>query len=230
MEVPPTPENSYYISKTRGTEPLCSWTGRSSITQEDFTQFGITSATGSITGSITRVSSVSKAPAGFHSSSRQSAAGTGRSDLRGPSRSRRLFASDDRPRLLASELASVGDGSTTPPVVHVGVDEEPRSCLGFGHALQLATELRRDARCGCAALASEGLSFCNFWISSARVRAPRLTASPASSTPHRRMRETELVRDQLIRVATFGEVVDSCLVNIVDSPSHCANGCNRHVP
>jgi hypothetical protein len=43
---PPTPENSYYISKTRGTEPLCSWTGRSSISQEDLTQFGITSDNG----------------------------------------------------------------------------------------------------------------------------------------------------------------------------------------
>lgn len=43
---PPTPANSYYIEKTRGTAPLCSWTGRTSITQEDLTRFGITSDNG----------------------------------------------------------------------------------------------------------------------------------------------------------------------------------------
>ena len=43
---PPTPQNSYNISKVRGQEPICSWTGRTMITQEDLTQFGITSDNG----------------------------------------------------------------------------------------------------------------------------------------------------------------------------------------
>jgi len=208
--VPHTPENSYYISKTRCTEPLCSWTGRSSITQEHLTQFGIRRTTGSVTG--------------------KSAAGTGRSDLRGPSRSRRLFASDDRPRLLASELASVAMARPRRPSFTLGSTKSHARASGLVTRCSLQPSYGGALGVGCAALASERLSFCNFWISSARVRAPGLTAAPASSIPHRRMRETERVRDQLIRVATCGEVVDLCLVNIADSPSHCANGCNRHVP
>ena len=43
---PPTDQNAYYIEKIRGQEPLCSWTGRTTITQEDLTQFGITSDNG----------------------------------------------------------------------------------------------------------------------------------------------------------------------------------------
>ncbi|HKO51505.1 MAG TPA: hypothetical protein VJV79_27540, partial [Polyangiaceae bacterium] len=43
---PPTADNAYYIQKIRGSSPLCSWTGKSSITQEDLTQFGITSDNG----------------------------------------------------------------------------------------------------------------------------------------------------------------------------------------
>jgi len=43
---PPTLQNSYSISKTRGQEPICAWTGRTTITQEDITQFGITSDNG----------------------------------------------------------------------------------------------------------------------------------------------------------------------------------------
>ena len=43
---PPTDQNAYYIEKIRGQESLCSWTGRTSITQEDLTRFGITSDNG----------------------------------------------------------------------------------------------------------------------------------------------------------------------------------------
>ena len=43
---PPTDQNAYYIEKIRGQESLCSWTGRTTITQEDLTRFGITSDNG----------------------------------------------------------------------------------------------------------------------------------------------------------------------------------------
>ncbi len=43
---PPTDQNAYYIEKIRGQESLCSWTGRTTITQEDITRFGITSDNG----------------------------------------------------------------------------------------------------------------------------------------------------------------------------------------
>jgi hypothetical protein len=43
---PPTAQNAYYIEKIRGQEPLCSWTGRTTITQEDISRFGITSDNG----------------------------------------------------------------------------------------------------------------------------------------------------------------------------------------
>lgn len=43
---PPTAANSYNISKTRGTNPICSWTARTFVTQADLTQFGITSDNG----------------------------------------------------------------------------------------------------------------------------------------------------------------------------------------
>ena len=72
---PPTAQNAYYIEKIRGQAPLCSWTGRTSITQEDLTQFGITSDNGLYHWQIES----------WH----------GALGPRGPSPSRRLFAPDE---------------------------------------------------------------------------------------------------------------------------------------
>ena len=43
---PPTKANSYFFEKTRGSRPICSWTGSVQVTQEDLTKHGITSDNG----------------------------------------------------------------------------------------------------------------------------------------------------------------------------------------